>query len=814
MTKTNTMTSMEYDSGTGKYKNWIVTESNFNPKFLGKGEAIFSLGNGYMGQRAATEERYNKEVRNLFVAGTFNKFADNEVTELPNAADVLWMDIDLNGETFSLKDGKIHEYKRSLNLKHANLIRKVKWESPKGELFDLEFLRFISLADRHTMVNRVIITPLSGDVLVSLTSGINAQMTNSGVQHFIEGERRFFDKEYMQLVQTTTESNIDFVFNSVHRFELSEEGSAESDVHLKMESFENYVDCLDHITVPDAHIKMDRRQILMDYHPVKVTKDQTFTITKFSTVHTSRDNDLPFGDYSLEKLREYSLNHIRKINQSKCSELFETHKKAWQDRVWSIAPITIESENDYDQLAIRFAQYHLMVMTPAHDNRMNIGAKGLSGEGYKGHTFWDTEIFILPYFIYQKPEIARSLLEYRYNTLPGAHKKADENGYIGAQFPWESAWIEDGEVTPIWGAADIITGKATKIWSGFIEQHITSDVAFATWQYYQVTNDKDFMEKFGYELLMDTAKFWVSRLEWNEEKNEYHINNVIGPDEYKEHVNNNAFTNYTAQWNIKIAMEYYCELKTKKSELFERLNKKLDLETVYKMWKSRVDKIYIPQPRKEDLVIPQDDTYLSLEIIDLAKYKNQENVGSMFKDYNLEQVNKIQVSKQADIIILFYLFEDMFTPDIKKANWEYYEPKTLHDSSLSLSTHCAIAADMGDEKMAYELFRKATEIDLGPNMKTSDAGIHAASLGGIWQCVINGFGGVRMLNGELRISPKLPKAWSKLNFQINWQGDLLKICVTKEAVTVVKVTKINQEIKLTVHDKVFILTSELTISLT
>ncbi|MCL2560405.1 MAG: hypothetical protein FWE07_07940, partial [Turicibacter sp.] len=768
-------TSMRYDDDLGNpdYKNWIVSEETFDSRFLGKGEAVLSLGNGYMGIRSATEERYVGETRNLFVAGTFNKFADNEVTELPNAADVLWMEFSLNGESFHLKDGKIHAYHRYLNLKDAQLVRRIKWESPKGALFELVFLRFVSLDDRHTIVSRVVITPLSGAAEITLVSGINGQMTNSGVQHFEEGERRFYDKKYMQLLQKTTESGIDFIFSSVHTFKLA--GTS--------------------IDAPGAHIEMDRRQILMNYHPTTVKQGESFTVSKFSSVFTSRDNDLPFA-YSLEKLKTHALTHIKKISEIGHCNLLALHKKAWQERVWEVAPIAIDSANAYDQLAIRFAQYHLTVMTPAHDNRMNIGAKGLSGEGYKGHTFWDTEIFILPYFIYQMPDVARSLLEYRYHTLGGAHKKARENGYMGAQFPWESAWMDDGEVTPVWGAADIVTGKSTKIWSGFIEQHITSDIAFATWQYFQITGDQDFMDQYGYELLMDTAKFWASRLEWCEGAGQYHINHVIGPDEYKEHVDNNAFTNHTAHWNIKKAMAYYVELSVERPELFARLDEKLDLVSTYAMWEERVDKIYLPQPREEDLVIPQDDTYLSLEVIDLTKYKNQENVGSMFKDYNLDQVGQIQVSKQTDTLLLFYLLEDLFDAATKRANWDYYEPKTLHDSSLSLSTHSVLASDMGDEDMAYALFRRATEIDLGPNMKTSDAGIHSASLGGIWQCIVNGFGGVRMLNGQLRIEPKLPAAWRSLHFRLNWHGDLLAVTVRGDAFTVERLSAVNESIEI------------------
>lgn len=780
---------MQYNRGKDSLENWVVTESSFNPQLLGKAEAIFCLGNGYMGQRAATEERYMNEVRNLFVAGTFNKFADNEVTELPNAADVLGLDLQINGVPFNLEKGTIQSYDRSLNLKEAELTRRIVWTSEENVSYELVFRRFISMDQKHTIAQRVEITPLDKQADIAVTSGINAQVSNSGVQHFKEGEKRFYDKKIMQLIQTTTESDIDFVFNSAHTFQLDNEP-----------------------VEADGIILMERRKIFYAFNSISVSPNQTLVIEKISNVYTSRDRDIEENS-SLDELKAYSKKTLEDACQLGYDQLFEAHKNAWQKDVWELSPIMIESENAYDQLAIRFAQYHLAVFTPAHDNRMNVGAKGLSGEGYKGHTFWDTELFVLPYFTYSNPSVARSLLEYRYLTLPGAHKKAKENGYEGAMFPWESAWLEDGEVTPVWGAADIITGEATKIWSGFIEQHITSDIAFATWQYYQVTGDEDFMEKYGYELLLDTAKFWQSRLEWNEEKQEFHINNVIGPDEYKEHVDNNAFTNYTAHWTIKNAINYYHMLKEEKPEIFARLNEKLGLDETYQKWVSKVDKIYLPQPRQEDLVIPQDDTYLSKQIIDLTKYKNQENVGSMFKDYNLTQVNEIQVSKQADIMVMFYLLEDLFSQEVKKANWEYYEPKTLHDSSLSLSTHCVLASDMKDSELAYKLFGQACNIDLGPNMKTSDHGIHAASLGGIWQCVVNGFGGVRMLNGKLRIQPALPEKWNELQFPIYWKGDRLEVTVKKNQFTVKKVTNQNEEITFYYGDQEYAVKDEVVIEL-
>jgi hypothetical glycosyl hydrolase len=241
-------------------------------------------------------------------------------------------------------------------------------------------------------------------------------------------------------------------------------------------------------------------------------------------------------------------------------------------------------------------------------------------------------------------------------------------------------------------------------------------------------------------------------------------------------------------------------LKEEKKEIFDRLRKKMDLVHTYQEWLDKVNKIYLPAPRETDLVIPQDRTYLTLKDINLTKYKNQTQVGSMFLDYNLEQVNKIQVSKQADIMMLFFLMENMFSLEVKKANWDYYEPRTLHDSSLSLSTHCVLANDMGDYDMAYHLFQRQSRIDLGPNMKSSDEGIHAAAIGGTWQSVVYGFGGVRMLDGKLRIEPKLPKTWSRLYFPIIWHGQTITVEITKDKMVLVNETK-EKEVLIQNHGK-------------
>jgi hypothetical glycosyl hydrolase len=476
------------------------------------------------------------------------------------------------------------------------------------------------------------------------------------------------------------------------------------------------------------------------------------------------------------------LSYLRNRAKSGYDSLLKESIGAWA-ALWSDIDIAVESDNSFDQLAIRFAQYHMLIMTPKHDPRYSIGAKGLSGEGYKGHTFWDCEIFILPFFTFCLPDIARKLLEYRYLSLKGAHKKAKENGFRGAMYPWESAWLDDGEVTPLWGVADVVTGKRTRIWTGENEIHITSDVAYGVWQYFNVSGDSDFMKRFGYEIVFEAGIFWGSRLELNKQDGTYHINNVIGPDEYKEHINDDAFTNYMAHWCIETAIQYHDTLKQQDAATFKRLNDKLNLDAEIKLLRKLQGKIYLPLPDK-DSIIPQNASYMEKKVIDLAKYKNQEQVATIFKDYSIDQINEIQVTKQAAVVMLLYLLEHKFSHVIKLANFHFYEARTLHDSSLSLSTHAILACDVEEVELAYNLFRDASEIDLGPNMKSSDEGIHAASLGGVWQIIACGFGGLRMVGGKLRIDPRLPDQIKSFTYPISWKGNPLRIKVSNAGVTI------------------------------
>lgn len=770
------MSIMQYSKGTGVNENWLVEESAFDSRYLGKCEAIFCQGNGYMGVRAALEEEYVSETRNMFVTGTFNKFHDTEVTELPNFPDVTKIIFQINGKAFSLDQGIIHHYERVLNLKNGEVTRIVDWESKDGERIEFKFLRIVSMKDEHVIASKVELKPISGDIALKIISGIDGTVSNSGSQHFAEGSKRLYDFTYLEMVSETIESKVTAAIHTAHRFYLNSE-------EVKV------------TTLP----VIGRREIKINAS-IELKKDQVLVLEKISTVHTTRDlvYDGMEAEESIVSVKVDGKKNIEEAFALGYDKILSESAKAWEE-IWNQEDIQIDSVNPFDQLAMRFGIYHLNIMVKKDDNRVGIGAKALSGEGYKGHSFWDTEVFILPYYLMTQPKTARTLLEYRYKNLYGARLKAREQGYEGAMYPWESAWIDDGEVTPLWGAADVVTGETLKILTGIIEQHITADIAFAVWQYYIVTRDEEFMNLYGYEMIMDTARFWASRLEWNEAKNQYEINDVIGPDEYKEHVNNNVYTNYLAYYNMNLALELIGKIRENNTEVYDRINGLFSLTKLEEDLGDKLPKLYLPKPDKDTGIIPQFDGYFDLKYIDLTKYKQSTIVGTIYNDYNMEQINEFQVLKQGDLVVLLYLLDDLFDAETKRKNYMYYEERTLHDSSLSKSTHSVLANDLGLHEDAYHFFVGASSIDLGEEMKSSDAGIHSASMGGIWQSAVLGFGGVRVVGQQLRIAPSLPKEWNSLSFRVVWRGTPLKVTVTKETVSI---TNLAHAVEILVYDEV------------
>jgi len=769
---------IKYNIGKNEYQNWIVGETDFQPAYLGKYETIFTLSNGYMGVRAATEETYREETRGCYIAGLFDKFP-GEVTELANIPDWLNVDLKLDSEKFDLKTGKILSYQRQLNIKDGQLIRNIEWESPTGKKTRLTFKRFVSLKNLHFAALKVKIIPLNYSGAIEICSGINGQTTNSGVQHFKEGRLRFSSEGIISMTSRTQESDIGLVIAINHLFSINKK--------LKLKIKEE--------------VGSQRRKIFSSStHKIKQNEELSFV--KMVTIYSTRDPDFREKEKVSDKeIEKAAIDNLKKFIEIGYDKLFEAHKKRW-DQLWKQIDIVLDGP-DFDQLAIRFSQFHIYQMTPVHDERLSIAAKGLSGEGYKGHVFWDMEIFILPSLIYTFPEIAKRLLFYRYHFLDGAREKAKENGFEGAMYPWECA--DTGcEVTPKWGGVDFKTGKPQRIWTGELEQHITCDVVYSIWHYFQATCDYDFMYNYGLEIMLETSRFWASRLEYNPEKDQYEINDVTGPDEYSEHINNNTFTNYMVKWQLNQTIQFSEWVKMNQSEVWKKVTSKIKL-TLNELsdWKEKADKIYIGMDKTSGF-IHQYEGFTDKREVDLLKYKGK--VGAITQDYNWEEITQMQVLKQSDIIMLLYLLGDDFSQETKRLNWDYYEPKTLHDSSLSPSIHAIVALDIDDIEKGYEYFERSIHIDLGENLKSSWDGLHAASLGGNWQAVVNGFGGIRITNkGRLKINPHLPKKWKSLKFKINWRGKEYSIEITKNNITLKPLSSISQALLVEIYDKEYLL---------
>ena len=732
---------------------WTVEETAFNPRFLAKGESTLAQGNGYMNLRCAQEESYVGQRRGAFITGTFNKALPDEVTELPNLPDVTELFLAVNGERFAMDRGEWSDYSRALDLRTGEVVRRMRWTSPGGDAVELRFRRFVSLTEEHLAAFSMELTALSGPVELHMESGINSRASNTGSQHCAEGEKRLLGGEILRLCTRTGQSGIPVSVHCVHRFNLP----------------------------PARSLPVMERRRFVNRYFFRLEKGETLRMEKFACYHTGRDlafaaEERPGGTEDMRPVSAAGDKCIQSASGKGYRALLSESAALW-GKYWAENDVEIESDEPFDQLAMRFALYHLNIMIKRDDSRVGIGAKGMTGEGYKGHSFWDTEMFLLPHYLFTDPASARTLLEYRARSLPGAWRKAAENGYEGAMFPWESAWLDDGEVTPRFGAADVETGDSIPILTGILEHHITADIAWAVRLYYTATGDDDFMSRCGCELLIETARFWASRLEWNDAAGRYEIRDVIGPDEYKEHVDNNAFTNYMAAWNLSHAAETALDMERRWPDAYGRLSKKYDLSALAAEFAEKRAALYLPSPRA-DGIVPQNDQYLGLERIDLSKYKCQQGVSTIYEDYSQAQMNRIMVSKQADLVMLLRIMPELFPPEIRRRNFLFYESRTLHDSSLSHGQHCILAAWLALNDMALDLYRHACEVDLGPNPASSDEGIHSASMGNLWQCVVCGFAGLQWHEGPLSLRSHLPESWRRLSFRMVWRGARLHVELT------------------------------------
>jgi trehalose/maltose hydrolase-like predicted phosphorylase len=437
------------------------------------------------------------------------------------------------------------------------------------------------------------------------------------------------------------------------------------------------------------------------------------------------------------------------------------HETAWQQH-WDASDVIIEGD-DKVQEAVRFALYHLTSAANPEDECVSVGARGLTGDAYFGHVFWDTEIYLLPFYVAVWPEAARALLMYRYHTLPGARAKATHFGFRGALYAWESADTGE-ETTPerVIGA----DGTPVEILTGRMEHHISADVAYAVWQYWRFTRDDDFFLHAGAEMLLETARFWASRAV-AEADGKRHIRHVIGPDEYHEDVDDNAFTNVMARWNIGRGLETMDLLRARWPNHAAALWEKLALgDDELADWRDAIARIVTGFDAATG-IYEQFAGYYKLDGLDLSLYADRKMPIDVV--IGRERTQRSQVLKQADVVALIALLPDEFPGAAAKANFRYYEPRCAHGSSLSAGIHALVAARLGETETALRFLRQAAvaDLELDPN---SAGGIRIAGLGGLWQAIILGFTGLDLKSDMLGIDPRLPPHWRSLAYRVCWRG--------------------------------------------
>lgn len=713
---------------------WRVAEYTFDPMSQHQYETILAQGNGYLGTRATFEEGFPSDWPATLIHGLWDDIP-LVFTEIANAPNWTELEILINGERFSLAAGQFKYYARYLDLRTGVLHRRVRWQpSEDGPVVDLIFERVPSLVYEHAMGVRLRIEPIDQAVDVEVRAPIDAIALNPG---FLQEGINHWDR--VDDLATPEEAALMLRTRHTHKVvalctRLNTSGVA---------------------SVQEGALDVPGRPTVT--RRARVEPGETFVADKFVAIYTSRDEADPM---------EASRKTAQAVAEQGYDAIREDNDRAWAE-FWQDSDVIIEGD-DEAQLSIRHALFQLRASATYKDERVSIGAKALTGFGYRAHVFWDTDIFILPFFTYTQPEFARAMLMYRWHTLPGARRNARSSGYIGARYAWESAETGD-EITPTWVPDPASRKGLIRILTGDIEIHITADVAYAIWQYWQTTGDDEFMRLYGAPIILETAVFWGDRVE--EFEDGYGFLQVIGPDEYHESVDNNAFTNRMVQWHLETALRVREWLYEVAPEEAQHLDAQLEItEERLDHWQDIIDNMIFLYDEESGL-IEQFEGFFDLQDIDWSEYEGR--TASMQALLGMHGIQKYQVIKQPDVILLLCLLRNEFGPEVWRANWDYYVPRTDHEygSSLGPSIHAWAACEVGKPDEGYEHFMRAARADLRDIRRNVEDGIHAASAGGLWQAIAFGFAGLRFENGSYTLSPRLPSHWKRLAFSFYLNGE-------------------------------------------
>ena len=721
---------------------WSLSFDGWDAKREPAIEAICALVNGNVGVRAAIEEGSSVSNPGTFLNGVFDasdELVAQEATrpeyqviaaptpELVKVPDWSRLEITVDGTPLQLETCELLDHKRTLEMHSAALIREWRLRL-NGKTTLLRTIRFASLADRRILGQRLEITAEDWSGEVTLEAIVDADVTNEGVRH---------------LANLRTHAEGDLLVLSA---QTKQQGTS-----ICMATKSQLKDGLGHSI---DGIAEGRPLALVNRWSFTARRNERFVLEKLVGVSTSRDGPEPLTQ---------AAKHLNRALSAGWSRVLKDSSDAWAER-WSASDVQIEADA-LIQRQTRFALYHLIGCANPDDEYAAPGARSLSGERYKGHVFWDTDIFVLPFFVFTHPATARALLMYRYHTLPAAREKARAYGFSGALYAWEST--DDGaEVTPsfVINAA----GEQLEMLTGSHAHHISADVAYAVCQYLDATRDKRFLYTAGAEMLFEIARFWVSRaVRGNDGR--LHIRGGIGPDEYHENIDDNAYTSGMARFALQRAARTAGWLQVNEPSVWTGLCRRLDLRPGEEAsWAAAAVDLVVLQGARGGL-IEQHAGYFALEPINLQEYEPRSKTMDVLLGWR--NLTKTQTLKQADVLMLLALQPGEYTTTELEANYRYYAPRTSHDSSLSASVHALIAARIGLLDDADRYLRKAAGVDLDLDEgATAAGGVHLAALGGIWQALVFGFLGMYPHEESLAFAPNLPQSWGAVRVSVEWRG--------------------------------------------
>ncbi|MTE26389.1 glycoside hydrolase family 65 protein [Winogradskyella ouciana] len=727
--------------------DWSILEEGFDPNNVKASESIFSIGNGAMGQRANFEEQYSGPTfQGSYIAGVYypdktrvgwwkNGYPEYFAKVL-NAPNWIGINVFINDEALDLHIcKKIENFKRELNMKEGWLSRSFIATLQNEVKVEVSVKRFLSLDIDELGAINYSVKPLSSDATITYRPYIDSGITNEDTN---------WDDKFWDTLNVSHENNQAFIQAKTMKTDFYTCTFMESQVFIDGKS-----------VIIEPNISADSNSASFSYS-YNVKKDQTYTIHKFGGYTVDRNHD----KYELVSAAKMVLN---KATKTGFSALLEAQKNAWA-KIWDMADITIDGDVKAQQ-GIRFNIFHLNQTYLGTDARLNIGPKGFTGEKYGGSTYWDTEAYCIPFYMATKDQkVARNLLTYRYKHLEKAIENAEKLGFSNGAALYPMVTMNGEECHNEWEIT-------------FEEIHRNGAIAFAIFNYHRYTGDYSYIQEMGLEVLIGIARFWHQRANFSTDKNKYVILGVTGPNEYENNVNNNWYTNYIAQWCINYAVENINRVASEYDTDYTRIMNKVKLSKAeIKEWQEVADNMYFPYSEQHNVYLQQDG-FLDKELITVADLdKSQRPIN---QKWSWDRILRSPYIKQADTLQGFYFFEDQFSTEELKRHFDFYEPFTVHESSLSPCVHSIQAAKLDRMDQAYTFYLRTSRLDLDDYNHEVHEGLHITSMAGTWMSIVEGFGGMRIKNDMLSFEPKIPEQWEGYSFKVNFRNRILKVIVNQ-----------------------------------